>query len=287
MTDDVRFFGSLSELRKWFKTHASSPEGFWAGFHKKAVNKTALTYVEALDEALCFGWTGNVIRSIDPLTYKVKFIPRKSKSVWSQLNIKKFQALRKQGRATKQGIQAFEGRDKSKSEEKRAAFTAQQLKAFRANAKAWDFFSSQTQSYQYHTTRWVTGAKRLETQEKRLKELIEDSAQGSKLKRIVKAIEKIENRHPPGQTPIERARNIGAVTGSELRSMGIDTVEKLQSIGWEEAFQKLIESYPERLNLSMLLALIGAMEERAIKNLAPAQKNAAKAWMRAFRKSQA
>src|SRR5690606_33138575 len=113
-------------------------------------------------------------------------------------------------------------------------------------------FTSQTQSYQKYTTMWVMSAKRRETQLRRLEELIRDSGNESKLTRILEASEKAKPTYEPGKTPIEAAKNLGLVSGAELRSVGIDTLEKLKDLGWEEAFSKLIELYPQRINLNML-----------------------------------
>jgi len=283
--DEIIYLESLAELRKCFQNKTLQATGFWAGFYKKSIRKDALTYVQASDEALCYGWTGIIIKRIDHASYKVKFNLRKTKSVWSLLNIKKFEALRKAGKVKPQGLKAFEERDRSKSEEKKMKFTAAHLKTFKANKKAWAFFTSMTASYQYYMVRWVEGAKQKETQDKRLTELIRDSAAGTKLRRTVEAMAKATPKHEPGKTPIEEAENVGAVMGAELRSVGLDTVEKLQSLGWEEAFQKLCESNPARATLGQLVSLVGAVEGIDRRKMGPSLKTQAKAFLKEMKRS--
>lgn len=278
------FFKTAGELRAWYKKNHAKKTELWAGLYKKGVDKAALTYQESVDEALCFGWVIGIIRGIDHLTYQVRFVKRKKKSPWSKLNMQRFIKLRKAGRAHHAGVVAFVERDKDKSEEKTPSFSPTQLKAFKANKKAWEFFSQQTKSYRKYTTMWVIAAKQPKTQTKRLDMLIADSASGVKLQRIAKAIEKVKKRHEPGKTPIEEARNIGPLTGSELRSIGLDTVEKLVEMGWEEAFHRLIEQHPHRINLNMLVGLIGAVEDQDWRKLDSGLKLAAKKMVKDFRR---
>jgi len=85
-------------------------------------------------------------------------------------------------------------------------------------------------------------------------------------------------------TPIEQARNLGPVTGAELRTIGIDTLEQLQSIGWEDAYLRLLERYPDRLHLMMCYALIGAVHEVDFRRIPAGEKALAKALNRELRR---
>jgi uncharacterized protein YdeI (YjbR/CyaY-like superfamily) len=281
---DPKFFKSISDFKKWLTKNHSKETFLWVGFYKHGEEKQRFLYSEAYDLALCFGWSIGIIKSLDSFTYKVRFLRRKAKSKWSYKNIKKFQEFKKKGLAHKAGLAAFENRDKEGSEEKVAEFTQKQIKKFKANKKAWEFLSSQTNSYRHYMAAWVNGAKREETREKRFNELVSDSARGSKLQRIVDAVNKIENRHEPGKKPIEKAKNIGAVSGAELRSIGIETVEQLQKAGWEETFYNLCEKYPERANLNMLNALIGAVENVDWRKLSPTLKAQAKGFLNSVKR---
>lgn len=265
--DQIKFFKSQKEFHHWLKKNYLKSQGLWLGFYKKGTQKKLFNMSEAMTEALIFGWSCTVIKKLDELSYKAKYSPRKYKSSWSLNSINKFKKLKKQGLATDHAIQIFNNRDKKNSEEKSPAFSPSQLKIFKKNKKAWEFFKNQTPSYQKYTTFWVIIAKRQETKQKRLQMLIEDSANGSKLKRILAAQEKIKKQFEPGKTPIEHAKNIGAVAAAELKSIGITTLEQLKNEGWEESFRRLCEAYPNRINMNMLSALIGACEDQHWNNL--------------------
>jgi uncharacterized protein YdeI (YjbR/CyaY-like superfamily) len=271
------FFKSAKELRQWLAKNYRKEKEVWVGFYRKGFDKSALAYKDAYDQILCFGWTISIIKNIDTYTYKALFLKRKPKSKWSFGTLKKFEALKKKGLVHKGGLEAFADRDKKGSETKRATFTPAQLKKIKSNKKAWEFFSQQTESYRHYMAHWVNNAVQNETKEKRLKELINDSAEGSKLKRIVAAAAKIKKVYPPGKTPIEEAKNVGITTGAELRSIGVETVEQLKAQGWEKIFYRLIESYPHRINLNMLTGLIGAVEDQHWQNIDPDLKAEAKA----------
>ncbi|MGE4107653.1 MAG: YdeI/OmpD-associated family protein [Bacteriovoracia bacterium] len=279
------FFRTAAELRSWLKkNHAKQPE-LWAGFHKAGFRDDALAYRDAFDEMLCFGWVNIIVRSIDPFTYQVKFMRRKLGGTWSLPTIKRFEALRRQKRTQPAGERAFAARDRASSEETPPQFTPAQRREFRSHPKAWRFFSEQTSSYQRYMTRWVNQAKRVETRKQRLSMLIEDSAAGTKLRRIVEATEKWKKRYPPGQTPIETARNLGPMSGVDLRGIGIDTIEKLRSAGWEDAFQRVVENAPKRLNLNFALALIGAVEDLDWRKVSGGMKLEAKTLIRELKRS--
>lgn len=256
--DDVYFFQNQKEFLSWIKKNYKKETPIWFGFYKKSVNKKSFSIIQASEIAMCYGWTSNVLSAIDYFTYKAKFTPRKPKSVWSSINVKKFLELRKKGLVHSFGEKAFQMRDQKKSKQIEQRFSPSQIKNFKANSKAWSFFNSQTPSYQKYMQSWVASAKKIETQDRRLKELINDSASGTKLKRILVANEKFKNRFPPGKTPIEEGKNLGPMTGVELRSIGIETIEQLKRQGWEQVFQKLVALYPHRLNLNMLYSLAGA-----------------------------
>jgi uncharacterized protein YdeI (YjbR/CyaY-like superfamily) len=269
--EEVLYFKSASELKKWFQKNHKKDIRTWMLFYKKSSGQDSLSYTEALELAMIFGWTSLIISRVDYLTFKALFLKRKPKSVWSLKNLKKFRVLQSEGKIHPAGLAAYQQRDKSKSEEKTIEFDQGSLKIFKGNKKAWTFFASQTPSYRKYMAAWVMAAKRSETKSKRLSELVQDSAEGTKLKRVVEANKKFKEKksYPPGRTPIEEARNIGVVTATELRSLGIETLEQLKSLGWEKVFLRLCESYPHRLNRNMLNSLIGAVEDQDWRKLDP------------------
>jgi uncharacterized protein YdeI (YjbR/CyaY-like superfamily) len=281
-SDAPRFFRSDKDLRKWLEANHSKSKGIWVGLRKDG---STMKQSEALDQAICFGWIMSIIKRIDEFTYKIRLVPRKPKSQWSSSILKKAEALKKRGLMHESGSASLKNRERHKLESGVAKFSPKQLKEFKANAKAWDWFNTQTKSYRYYTTAWVVSAKRPETREKRLAMLIGDSGRGQKLQRILDAIEKVKPKYPEGRTPIEAGRGVGPLTGSELRSIGIETVENLRQLGWEKAFYRLCETYPNRINLNMLHGLIGAELDCDWRKIDPEIKAEAKAVMREIKET--
>jgi uncharacterized protein YdeI (YjbR/CyaY-like superfamily) len=177
------FFATPSDFRAWLEENHDKTDGLWVGFYKKGSGNPSITYREALDEALCFGWIDSVRKTLDEVSYVNRFTPRKRSSRWSAVNIKRAQELTALGRMRPAGLEAFEKR----SDEKSAIYSYEQRSAarlddaeeqqFRANTEAWEFFQAQPNWYRRTAIWWVTSAKRHETRSKRLAKLIEDSEQ--------------------------------------------------------------------------------------------------------------
>jgi uncharacterized protein YdeI (YjbR/CyaY-like superfamily) len=179
----IKFFKSSSDFRKWLEAnHASAPE-LWVGFYKKTSGRSSITWPESVDQALCFGWIDGIRKSIDDISYKIRFTPRKSTSVWSTVNVRRALALTNQGLMHPKGLEALEKRKDNRSgiysyEQRTEAMPEPYAQKLRANKAAWDFFQAQVPSYRKVVSWWVVSAKKEETRQKRLDKLIEDSAQG-------------------------------------------------------------------------------------------------------------
>lgn len=180
-----RFFRTQKEFRVWLERKHASEKEVWVGLHKKASAKRGITYRQALDEALCFGWIDGKARGIDELSYMQRFSPRTARSPWSEINIKRFGQLEKAGAVAPAGRAAFDRRDKSPAgysyEEAAKGFAGEYLKAFRKEKEAWAFFRSQPPGYRKMATFWVMSAKREETRQRRLAKLVDDSANERRL----------------------------------------------------------------------------------------------------------
>lgn len=179
------YFASEDEFRAWLEANHNKQTELFVGLYKKISGRGGLTYPQGVDQALCFGWIDGISRSIDADSYTIRFTPRKAKSIWSAVNIKRVGELTALGLMRPPGIKAFETRDPARtnlySGEQRdedVKFTAAQEATFRANAEAWDNFQKMTASYRKTATWLVISAKQEATREKRLAELIECSAQG-------------------------------------------------------------------------------------------------------------
>jgi uncharacterized protein YdeI (YjbR/CyaY-like superfamily) len=178
------FFEAPSELRKWLEKHHDNTQELWVGFYKKGSGKPSITWPESVDEALCFGWIDGIRKGIDGVSYKIRFTPRRPRSIWSAVNSKRVQELTDTGLMHPAGLQAFENKKEDKSsvyayEQKDGAELNDTYKEqFIANSIAWNFFQAQAPWYQRTATWWVISAKREETRLKRLATLIESSEQG-------------------------------------------------------------------------------------------------------------
>lgn len=157
---------------------------------KATLGRPSITWPESVAEALCVGWIDGLRKTVDTDSYKIRFTPRKRTSTWSAVNIALVAKLAKQGRMKPAGLAAFAGRIEAKSgiyayeQRAAAAFDARAEKQFRANAKAWKFFQAQPAWYRKTATWLVVSAKRPETREKRLAQLIEDSAASRPIKTL-------------------------------------------------------------------------------------------------------
>jgi len=100
-----RFFKSKFELRNWFvEKHKTSTE-VWIGFYKKDSGKVSVSYLEAVDEALCFGWIDGIRKKVDDTRYANRFTPRRPKSNWSRVNVENVKRLKKAGQMTAAGLE--------------------------------------------------------------------------------------------------------------------------------------------------------------------------------------
>ncbi|MBI3567762.1 MAG: YdeI/OmpD-associated family protein [Gemmatimonadetes bacterium] len=177
------FFESPAAFRAWLHEHHARATALIVGFHKKATGKPTMTWPESVDEALCYGWIDGIRRSHDATSYTIRFTPRKAKSTWSAINIRRVGELTRLGLMTPAGTAAFARRDPERSEvysfERRAkAFDADAERTLRRNAKAWAFWHAQRPSYRRTAAHWVMSAKRDATRASRLKTLVACSAKG-------------------------------------------------------------------------------------------------------------
>jgi uncharacterized protein YdeI (YjbR/CyaY-like superfamily) len=142
-----------------------------------------MTWPESVDQALCFGWIDGIRKSIDEVSYTIRFSPRKPRSVWSAVNIKRAQELAGQGLMQAAGLQAFQARQENRSgiysyEQRQDQLPEEYDKKLRQNKAAWDFFQAQPAGYRKAAGWWVVSAKKEETRLRRLDTLIEESARG-------------------------------------------------------------------------------------------------------------
>src|SRR5689334_2074009 len=104
---DVLFFATPDDLRAWFEANHDKATEQWVGYYKKATGKPSITWEQSVDQALCFGWIDGIRKSIDSDSYKIRFTPRKPRSIWSTVNIKRVGELTELGLMQPEGLKAF------------------------------------------------------------------------------------------------------------------------------------------------------------------------------------
>ena len=181
-----KFFSTPAEFRKWLEQNHDKASELMIGFHRKASGKKSVTYPEALDEALCFGWIDGVRRKLDETSYEQRFTPRKPRSIWSLVNVRHVERLKKEGRMQPPGLEAYERRTPERTgiysfENRPKELSPAYEKRFRQNKQAWKFFEEQPTYYKNLVIFRTMSAKKEETRIRRLEQLIECSAKGRRL----------------------------------------------------------------------------------------------------------
>lgn len=180
------FFKNTGDFRKWLKTNHKKETELIVGFYKKDSGKYNMSWSDAVDEALCFGWIDSTRRSVDSISYSTRFTPRKKTSYWSAINIAKVEALTKAGKMMPAGIEAFMHRKEEKSKvysfENNINLLSPELeKRFKARKSAYEFFLKQAPFYRKILVHWIMSAKKEETRLARLKKAIKHCKEGKRV----------------------------------------------------------------------------------------------------------
>jgi uncharacterized protein YdeI (YjbR/CyaY-like superfamily) len=185
---DPAYFATPDEWRAWLAEHHDTASELWVGFHKKVSGRPTITWPEAVDQALCFGWIDGVRKSVDDSRYVIRVTPRRRNSIWSSVNVGRVKELTRLGLMQAAGLAAYRASPLAKSgvysyEQRKSAKLPQPLeRRFKRNRPAWQFFQAQPRGYQRTAAWWVLSAKKEETRLRRLATLIEDSARGRPIK---------------------------------------------------------------------------------------------------------
>jgi uncharacterized protein YdeI (YjbR/CyaY-like superfamily) len=161
--------------RSWLRSNHLAKQEVWLVFHKGGL--PSITYDEALDEALAYGWIDSVIKKLDGTRYARKFTSRRPGSIWSASNVDRVSRLRREGRMTKWGLGVFSKKSAETSMLDR--FNSGQVPvpkdlevALRRNRRAWANYQRMAPSHRKRYFIWVSDAKRPETREKRIAEAV-------------------------------------------------------------------------------------------------------------------
>jgi uncharacterized protein YdeI (YjbR/CyaY-like superfamily) len=178
------FFPDPASLREWLTEHAGKASELIVGFVKTHTGKAPLTWPQAVDEALCFGWIDGVRTSIDENHYKIRFSPRKQNSNWSAVNIKRVPELEAAGRMTEAGLRVFalrtEARSRTASYEQKEfpELSAAEINEFKKNKAAWAYYEALPSSYRRKVNWLIISAKQQATRTKRFHALLAACAEG-------------------------------------------------------------------------------------------------------------
>lgn len=185
MSPEPTYFPTDTDFRRWLEAnHETAPE-LLVGFWKKSSGKPSIDWPQARDQALCFGWIDGVRRSLGDDAYTIRFTPRRKGSIWSKVNVARFEALKADGLMTSAGERAYE-ENKHKSglyayEQPLTELSPDEEAQFRSAKAAWDDWERRPPGYRKVELHWITSAKKPETRARRLATLIEDSAAGRKI----------------------------------------------------------------------------------------------------------
>src|ERR1043165_9708160 len=164
---DPTFFATAAEFRRWLEAnHETAPE-LLVGFWKKGSGNPSIDWPQARDQALCFGWIDGHRKSLGDDAYTIRFTPRRKGSIWSKVNVERFEALKAAGLMTAAGEAAYE-RDKHRSglysyEKPVASLTTEETKQFRSNKATWADWEKRPADYRRSALGWITSAKKPET----------------------------------------------------------------------------------------------------------------------------
>jgi uncharacterized protein YdeI (YjbR/CyaY-like superfamily) len=169
----LKFFKTARAFERWLAANHGEVDSLLVGFHKIGSEKRSISYSEALDAALAYGWIDGIRRRIDANSYTIRFTPRKKNSYWSAVNIKRAKDLMKQARMKPAGLAAFKERDEARArrfsdERRNAVLDAAALRALKADKQAYAYFQTLPPGMKRLYAFWVTSAKREQTRAQRL-----------------------------------------------------------------------------------------------------------------------
>jgi uncharacterized protein YdeI (YjbR/CyaY-like superfamily) len=188
--DDVHVFPTAADFRAWLEANHDKATELWVGYYRKGVPKQSMTYAQAVEEALCFGWIDGLTRRIDHEITSNRYTPRRKGSSWSAINIAKMAELKAAGRLHPAGLRAFEERDRRRDamysyERPPVEMPPDMMARLKADKEAWAFWEGEQPSFRRGAANWVTAGKRPETNERRFAELLSAARAGKRPKPFI------------------------------------------------------------------------------------------------------
>lgn len=181
------FFDGPASFRAWLQENHDTSTELWVELRRKGSQDRGLTWEQAVEESLCFGWIDSRAEGVDEIRRRQRFTPRKKTSNWSAINIALMERLQREGRMTPAGLAIFEARDRAKDavytyEREAAKFDPVLARLLTDHAQASAFWALATPSYRRIATSWVMTAKQPSTRESRMTSLVADCAAGLLIK---------------------------------------------------------------------------------------------------------
>lgn len=182
-------FKTPAAFRAWLRKHHASATELVLRLAKVHASAGGITYAQALDEALCFGWIDGIRRRLDADGFSIRFTPRKPRSIWSRVNVAHVERLIREERMTKAGMAAYEARQEDRTgvyafEQRSPGLSEEYRRQFAKRRTAWKHFEGEAPWYRRTASHWVMSAKREETRRKRLETLISCSAEQQRIPQL-------------------------------------------------------------------------------------------------------
>lgn len=187
--EELLYLKNREEWREWLQKNHEEAQSVWVVYYKKGSNKESISYAEAVEEALCFGWIDSKAKPIDDEKYMQFFSKRKPKSVWSKLNKERIEKLEKQNLITPAGWKSIEIAKENGCwnilDDAEAWIIPEDLEfAFTDAPAAKEYFLSLSKSDKRNILQWLVLARRPETRQNRIKEIVELALQKLKPKQF-------------------------------------------------------------------------------------------------------
>lgn len=175
------------QWRDWLEKNHATAKGVWLVYYKVHTGKPSVPYGDSVEEALCFGWIDGIIKKLDDERFCRKFMPRKTKSRWSETNKKRAEKMIRQRKMTEAGMVRIKDAKRSgewstiRARNKELTIPAFFLEALAKNKKSLEYFNNLAPSYKRNFVGWVSSAKQEKTRTKRLAEALSYLEQNKKL----------------------------------------------------------------------------------------------------------
>lgn len=184
--EEALLFNDRNEWRSWLEKNHMNTKEVWLLHYKKQSKKQTLNHIDAVEEALCFGWIDSKLKKIDQERYILKYSPRKQKSVWSKINKENAEKMIASGKMTQAGLEKIEEAkkhglwDTAYTNKIRERIPSDLKQSLLEDNRAWDNFQHFANSYRNMYCGWVKAAKTKETRQKRIAEVVKRSRQNKK-----------------------------------------------------------------------------------------------------------